>query len=78
MATVVIIIDRGLVSSVSSDVEGLRVIVADFDTEGAMDADLYTHRRFGAAPFFLRDDNAHPLDDDDRALIEVADREFGG
>jgi hypothetical protein len=77
MATVVITIEKGLVSGVSSDVDGLRVIVADFDTEGALEGDVYTHPRLGTGPFCLRDDVADPLNDDDRALIEVADREFG-
>jgi hypothetical protein len=78
MATVVITIEKGLISNISSDVVDLRVIVADFDTEGAMEGDLYTHPRLGDGPFFLRDDIAQPLGDDDRAIIEVADREFGG
>lgn len=73
MPTVVITLDRGLVQHVASDVPNLRVLIADFDVEGADEDELFTHEATG--PFILSEDTASSFRREDLAIIEIADAE---
>jgi len=75
MATVVITLEGGLVQMVGSDVPNLRVIIADFDTEGATPGDTFEHPKV-RGDFYLRDEIAPLLDDAEMAIVEVADQEY--
>lgn len=73
MPTVVITLDRGLVRHVASDVPDLRVLIADFDVEGAEEDELCSHEVTG--PFVLSEDTASPLRPEDLAILNTADAE---